>query len=663
MTPLGRKRGRAGIGLLACLFLIAVSAGIAAGQGNPPRRVTLLFTHDLHSHFLPDRVPVPGGGAEERGGYARLATLIDRERAKAPAGSLLVDAGDINMGTLFHTLFREEAAELRLMGEMGYDAATFGNHDYDFHPEGLASMLRAARAKGKRLPLLVASNVVFTQNDPRDAALQAAFREHPVTEYAVLERNGLRIGLFGIMGKDAADDTPFAAPVSFADPVERSKKMAEILRNREKADLVVCLSHTGTHPVHSRSEDEILAQEVPDIDVIISGHTHTVLPSPIVVGKTVIVSCGCFGAYLGVLELEVAGAGRSRAASYRLEPVASGMADHPRIAAAIAGFRKELEKRYLPPFGYRYDQVIAESSMNLPSPAFNQTLREETGLGNLIVDAFRFAVRQAEGKNYRHVHLAAQPDGTIRDTLLQGKIAVPDLFKVLSLGLGMDGQAGYPLVTFTVTGKELRSLLEVQTSVAPFKRDAYLQLSGIKLTFNPRRIPFDRVLSVFVEEEDGQYRPLSPDNTYRVCVNAYTARMFGYVSRVSHGLISVVPKNDAGQAIADWKEARVDADAVTDGAQDLKEWVALALYLQSLPDRDGNGIPDIPERYRGPEGRSTALPSWNPGDLLGGAGWITYGALGAFLLLLLLLFLAGLLAVRLIRRLFRRRRATDSGKA
>lgn len=637
--------------VLAVLFCFQpIFSGNAAVQADTGGKLTILFTHDLHSHFLSDRVPKPGGGHTTQGGYARLARLIGQEREKALGRSLLVDAGDIAMGTLFHTEFREEAFELRLMGEMGYDAATLGNHDYEFLPAGLAAMLRTARSRGGRLPLLVASNVVFTQDDPRDAPLKAAFAEYPVTPYAVLERNGIRIGLFGIMGRDAAEDNPFAVPVTFVDIVERGKAVVEILRNREKVDLVVCLSHAGTKPVKSRSEDEILAEKVPGIDIVVSGHSHTVLPEPIRIGKTLIVSAGAYGAYLGVLNLDLSREAGVRVASYRLEKVSAEVTEDPGIAKQIEAFKKLIEQRYLTSSGGSHDQVIAETAFDMPSPAYRQGILMEMGLGDLITDAFRFAVRQAEGKNYRHVDVAVTADGIIRDTFLTGGITVADAFKVLSPGLGMDDRAGHPLVTFYLNGKELRRMLEVQTSIAPIKHGAQLQVSGVRFTFNPRRVPFDRVVSVAVQDEKGDFRPLQTDKLYRVCVNAYMAGMLNFVRKASYGLIQFSPKDGEGRPITDWKAVRVDADARAAGIQELKEWVALTLYLKSLPDRNGNGVPDLPEGYRNPDGRSVAVPSWNPAELLGGAGWITWTVLTVAAAVLTILALILWWIVRLVRR-------------
>jgi 5'-nucleotidase/UDP-sugar diphosphatase len=638
------------IGLAILFCLMPAFFGDAATPERKDGKMTILFTHDLHSHFLSDRVPKPGGGQAVQGGYARLARLIGQEREKVPGRSLLVDAGDIAMGTLFHTEFREEALELRLMGEMGYDAATLGNHDYEFHPAGLAAMLRTSRSRSGRLPLLVASNVMFTQDDPRDAPLKAAFTEYPVTQYAVLERNGIRIGLFGIMGREAAEDNPFAAPVTFADIMERSKVLVDLLRNKEKVDLVVCLSHAGTQPVKSRSEDEILAGKVPGIDVIISGHSHTVLPEPIRIGRTIIVSAGSYGAYLGVLNMDISREAGARVASYRLEKVSAEIAEDPGIAKKIEAFKGIVERRYLIYSGNRHDQVIAETAFDMPSPAYRQGILAETGLGDLITDAFRFAVRQAEGENYRYVHIAVTADGIIRDTFLTGGITVADAFKVLSPGLGMDDRAGHPLITFYLTGEELRRMLEVQTSIAPIKHGAQLQISGVRFTFNPNRIPFDRVVSVAVQGEGGTFQPLRHDKLYRVCANAYMAGMLNFVRRASHGLIQFTPKDDKGMPVTDWKPVRVDADAGAAGIQELKEWVALTLYLKSLPDRNGNGVPDLPERYRNPDGRNVAVPSWNPADLLRGAGWITWAVLAAAALLLVVLALIVWWIVRLARR-------------
>ncbi len=243
---------------------------------------------------------------------------------------------------------------------------------------------------------MVASNVVFSPDGKGDSDLRAAFREYPVEPYAVIERRGIRIGLFGILGKDAQTDTPFAKPVTFADPVETSKKMAALLREKEKVDLVVCLSHTGTSPVKEHSEDELLARAVPGIDVIISGHTHTILPTPIVVGKTVIVSAGSYGAYLGRLTLDYAKGSGAASAGYELIPVARDIPDDPALARRISGFKEDVDRGYLAAYGYRYDQVVAESGFDMET--LEARLRPSRGDGDRGHDHRRLPLRRTEGR-------------------------------------------------------------------------------------------------------------------------------------------------------------------------------------------------------------------------------------------------------------------------
>ena len=638
------------IGLLLLIVTGIPRADTAAGEPAAGERIVILFTHDLHSYFLPHRVAAPGGPPVERGGNAKLLTLIREARSRAGDRTLVVDAGDFSMGTLFHTAFTTEAAELRLMTAMGYDAITLGNHDFDFHPKGLAQTLRAARSAEKKLPAIVASNVVFSPDGKGDADLRGAFNEYPVTPYAVLERRGIRVGLFGILGKDAQTDTPFAKPVTFADHVETSKKMVALLREKEKVDLVICLSHTGTSPVKKHSEDENLASEVPGIDVIISGHTHTILPKPIIIGKTVIVSAGSYGAYLGRLTLNYTKGAGATPAGYELTPILRDVPDNPELARQIARFKGDVDKGYLASYNYRYDQVVAETGFDMETLEAAYRSPGETGIGDMITDAYRYAVRNVEGPRYEHIHVVVEPLGLIRDSFLKGPITVDDIFRVLSLGLGTDGMPGYPLVSSRITGKDLKDLLEVETTVAKIKNDAHLQLSGVRFSYNPHRVPFDRVTSIAVQNEAGVYEPMAPEKLYRICLNYYTAQMVEYVRTASHGLLSVQPRDRQGRPVTDMRQTIIDSDPSTPGNQEIKEWAALAAYLKSFPDTDGNGIPDIPARYRQPEGRFSAAPSWNPIRLVAGGNGITYGAIGIGILLHLVTIIPLGIAIRFIRR-------------
>jgi 2',3'-cyclic-nucleotide 2'-phosphodiesterase (5'-nucleotidase family) len=334
------------------------------------------------------------GARTESGGFARLATLIRRQRDPAPGATLVLDGGDFSMGTLFHTLFMSESAELRLLGLMGYDAATLGNHEFDFRVRGLVKSLAAAKAKGTILPGLVASNIAFEGSDETAEAGRVAFRDYPVRDYAIFERGGRRIGVFGIFGRNSADDSPFAEPAVFLDPVKEARRVVAVLKTTEKADLIVCLSHTGTTSERTRTWDILLAEDVPGIDVIVSGHTHTILDRPLTIGRTLIVSSGYNGDRLGRLELAGTGATGYRPVSYDLLPVGPDIADDPAVSEAADGFKNLIERHILARYPKGFDEVLAECAFDMETPQEVEDKSVESGLGNLVADAFREAVHK-----------------------------------------------------------------------------------------------------------------------------------------------------------------------------------------------------------------------------------------------------------------------------
>ncbi len=628
--------------LLICTLVLMVTVNVSnAAPGSDSRDLMIVFTHDLHSYFLPHKVLDQEGNQVQKGGYAKLAYLIKGEQLFQRNKTITVDAGDFSMGTLFHTSFLQEASELKLMGKMGYDVITLGNHDFDFHDDGLATMLQTAKSTNNQLPAVIASNIIFSKNDKADAKLKQVFKDYPVKEYVVIKKNGLRVGLFGIIGNDASHDTPYAKPVKFADPVDTSKQMVDILKNKEKVDLIICLSHSGTSLTPKKSEDEALARKVPEIDIIISGHTHTILPKPIIIGKTIIVSSGCYGEYLGMLKINYSKGNDIKLLSYELKSVSAGIPENKIVADEITNYKKIVDRIFLAPRRLSFDQVIAKVDFNMETLSSAYQNPREMGIGNIITDAYRAAVKKAEGKNYEYINLALQPLGLIRDSFQKGKITVGDVFQVLSLGLGNDGVAGYPLVAFYISGKEMKDVLEVHASVAPLsKEDAYLQVSGVKFTYNPYRVMLDRVTSVSVQDEKGNYKPLDHSKLYRICANIYAADMIKYVSDISYGLLSIKPKDKNGRPLPDLKSAIIYADKNSSNPKQIKEWEALVQYLRSFADADRKGIQNIPDRYKGQEGRYQAEPSLNPIKIIENGNAITYGGLIiGFIFLCTLVFL------------------------
>lgn len=484
------KRTRMLCMVMAVMLLCAALPALAAEQA---RQITVLFTHDMHSHLL----PAADESGSSYGGYARLKTVIDEQKALYP-DALLVDGGDFSMGSLFQTVFATDAVELRIMGTMGYDATTFGNHEYDYRNTGLAQMLQAAVASGETLPRILEANYLPPAEgeegyDEAAAAVWEAFTAYGVEmEYAVIQRGGVNFALFGVMGVDSDDCAPMSGMI-FSDAAEAAQRIVDRI-SAEVAEprVVVCLSHSGTHTNAGKSEDEQLAKAVDGIDVIVSAHTHTKLDTPIVVNDTYIVSAQEYGKYLGVLRLEETAEGWSLL-DYELIPIDASVAEDQQIAARITEYAGLVSENYLSLFdGLAFDTVLAQNPYALESLS-ELNVHQEAALGNLIADAYKWAVESDEAWDGVPVDFALTANGVIRESLPTGDVTVENVFNALSLGIGADGVPGYPLVSVYITGKDLKNAFEVDASVTGIMPAAQLYFAGMTFTYNPNRMLFNKV--------------------------------------------------------------------------------------------------------------------------------------------------------------------------
>ena len=225
----------------AVVLVIAATMCITASAQNTTKDVTILFTHDLHSHFLPS---VDENG-NEYGGYARLMTVINQQKEKYP-DAILVDGGDFAMGSLFQTAYTTHALELRMMGAMGYDVTTLGNHEFDYLPTGLSHMLNIAKSSGDPVPQIVISNYLppleGEENYNSDADMMWFAMEHyGVKGYTIIERGGVYYAVFGIFGYDADDCAPNSGMI-MEDPAAVSQAVVD-------EAVAYCLNTYGTGPV------------------------------------------------------------------------------------------------------------------------------------------------------------------------------------------------------------------------------------------------------------------------------------------------------------------------------------------------------------------------------------------------------------------------------
>ena len=636
------------LALAGVLLLVAVPCAwpVCAQDAAPGTTVDIVVTHDTHSQ-LHTCTTMVDGLETELGGFARMNTLIEAQRAQNP-DTLVIDGGDFSMGTLIQTVFETQAAELRMLGYLGCDVTTLGNHEFDYRSKGLANMLTSAQASGDAVPAMVVCNVDWDTMEAEGLTegqqrLKDAFTAYGVSDYTVLEKGDVDIAVVGVFGKDALACAP-TCELKFEDPIEAVKQTVADIKANEDVDMIVCVSHSGTWEDESKSEDELLAKAVPDLDLILSGHTHTEIEKPIQHGSTYVVSCGEYGKNLGELTLTQQADGRWAMSAYELIPITSDIAVHTATQQTIDSFMDTVDTDYLARFGYTKDQVLAENDIVFSTQKDLENIHEEHNLGDIIADAYVYAVENAADYDGVPVDLAVVPSGTVRDTYARGDITVEQVFNSFSLGIGADGVPGYPLISVYLTGREIRTAAEIDASVSDFMTTARLYCSGLNFTYNPHRLLLNKVTDVCLED-DGQRVALEDDKLYRIVADLYSGQMLSAVTDMSYGILSIVPKYADGTPITDFEDV-----IITENGRELKAWDSIARYMASFADTDGDGIANVPAYYSTTHGRKLVDTSRSPLALLKDPNKFTAVYAGLLAAAVLLIVLVVLLIRKLVKK-------------
>ena len=635
--------------VLTIAMLMPLAQAVTVKAADDTKQIDVLFTHDTHSH-LDSFSTIVNGEQKEVGGFAKIKTLINEKKKEDP-DTLILDGGDFSMGTLIQTVYDTEAAELRMLGYLGYDVTTFGNHEFDYRSQGLASMLKAAKSSGETLPEIVVCNVDWDSmekaglNDGQKQ-IQSAFETYGVKDYVMVQKGDVKIAVVGVFGKDALECAQ-TCELSFKDPVEAVKKTVEEIKKNEEADIIACVSHGGTWEDESKSEDELLAKAVPDLDLIISGHTHSELQEAIQHGNTYIVSCGEYGRNLGSLSMTQNFDGRWNLSAYELIPVSEDVKADKATQERIDALMDTVDTNYLADFGYTRKEVLAQNDVEFNSLEEMGTEHKELNLGDIMADAYVYAVENSEYYDGDPVDVAVVPSGTVRDTYTKGDITVEDVYNSFSLGIGKDGVAGYPLINAYLTGKELKLVAEVDASISDFMTTARLYCSGLNFTYNPHRMILNKVTDCYLTRADGERTEIEDDKLYHVVTDLYTGQMLGSVMKMSYGLLSLEPKDKDGNPIENLED-----HAVMEGDKELKAWDAIARYMQSFDDADGDGIANVSEYYATTHDRKVVDDSKNILDLVKKPNKFTAIIVCIGLIIIIII----VLVVSLIRKIVRKSR-------
>ncbi|MER3451572.1 MAG: multifunctional 2',3'-cyclic-nucleotide 2'-phosphodiesterase/5'-nucleotidase/3'-nucleotidase [Thermus sp.] len=476
-----------------------LKGGLAVGMGllgfsraQGAFTLTLVHTNDTHAHLEPVELTLSGKRTRV-GGVAQRIALFDRLRAKAK-NPLFLDAGDVFQGTLYFNQYRG-LADRYFMHRALYRVMALGNHEFDLGPRPLSEFLQGARFK------VVSANTDVSQ----EPALKGLVLPH-----TVLWVGGEKVGVIGLTTPDTAIIANPGPTVRFLDPYEAAQKAVYELLARGIRKILV-LSHMGY------GEDLKLARRLVGVQVIVGGHSHTLLgsfphkelspvgPYPTVVknpeGKDVLVlQAWEWGKVVGVLEVQFSPLGEVLA--YKGEALLMTPEVAPEDALA-----KEALKTLALPVQALFQQVIARAKVDLVGERAI-VRRRESNLGNLIADGMVWKTKPAG------VQIALQNGGGIRASIPAGPITIGKVYEVLPFG--------NTLVVMDLKGREILAALENGVSQWEQGAGRFLQVSGLRYAFDLAKPAGSRVVRVEVKGEKG-FGPLDLEATYRVVVNSFIA--------------------------------------------------------------------------------------------------------------------------------------------
>lgn len=422
-----------------------------------PVNLTILHTNDTHDRLK----PFDTAEQNDLAGIARRATLISELKQKSP-NTLVLDAGDTFQGTPLFNFF-SGAADYEAFDQAGYDATTVGNHDLDL---GLPNLVK--QAQGRKFAL-ISSNLL----DP-------ATRKPIFMPFKFFERRGLKVAVFGVIGDQAYNAVAAVrrAGTTIVSPPAMTQKLVDELR--PQADLVVMLSHCGLN------EDLDLAKKVKGIDVIVGGHSHTLVPRPIEVmndtWRTLVVQDYMWGEYLGKLDLTVDDR-KVTAFNGELIQVKSSIKPDPRVAATVAHYDQQIAKAMA--------KVIGQSPTGLSTALKRE---RDCELGNWVTDV----VKARTG-----VEIGAINQGAMRAPLLPGPITLERVYSIFPFDEG--------LVIGQVSGQLLKEILDHAARTPG--RSGMMQYSGVTFGVVDGKVRDPRV--------NGE--PLDLNRTYSIATIEYVA--------------------------------------------------------------------------------------------------------------------------------------------
>ena len=479
-TGITTNRGTIMKRFLTATAALALTSGMAAAEYN----LTILHTNDFHARFEPISKYDGPCGAEDNtagecfGGSGRLMTAITEARERA-GNSILVDGGDQFQGTLFYTQYKGALAA-EMMNQMGYDAMTVGNHEFDDGPEVLRGFMDALE-----FPVLMSNADVSGEPLLADKLAKST----------VIQKGGEQIGLIGLTPQDTHELASPGDNITFSDPVAAVQGEVDLLIARGVNKIIV-LSHSGY------GVDQKVAAETTGVDVIVGGHTNTLLsntneraegPYPTMVGETAIVQAYAYGKFLGELNVTFDDEGNiTKAEGEPLIMDAAVTEDQPTVDR-IAEAAKPLEEIR--------NRVVADTAEAIDGER-GSCRAQECSMGNLVADAMLDRVKD------QGIDVAIANSGGLRASIDAGEVTMGEVLTVLPFQ--------NTLSTFQVTGAQLVEALENGVSQHEEGAGRFPQVAGMSFAFDPKAEAGSRISDVMVAGA-----PIDLEKTYGAVSNNY----------------------------------------------------------------------------------------------------------------------------------------------
>jgi 2',3'-cyclic-nucleotide 2'-phosphodiesterase (5'-nucleotidase family) len=459
--------------------------------------LTILHFNDTHSCLAP-LAPRDQSLEGTIGGIARAATFIGMTKMSDP-NVITLHAGDFSIGDFFYNVFYG-VPELQIYSSLGVDALTLGNHEFDLGPSTLYSAISYAFLSGGQFPIL-SSNLILP-----DASVQPLSQY--VTPYTVKEIGGLKVGIFGLTTPETNLLSRPAPAILDDDITGVAFEMVETLQNLN-CDVIIMLSHLGYE------YDEVIAQNIPGINVIVGGHDHLILQNPVSItnpsGKTTwIVQAGSYFQYIGKMQLGV-NQGNVSLLNYNLVPMNTSIPEESTIKGIVEGLIQQIEEIY----GPVYTQQIgtAPTYMEEEATDLTKTGNHDTPLGNFITDAFRWKTG---------TDIAIEPGGSIALPIQRGPVVGADLFRAVGYGYNTDNGLGFRIVKFNVTGEALLDALKYILSSYISNDEFFIQVSGMDYKY--KITGSSVIVSADVGVGDNKSE-INPSATYSVSTNEFVPMM------------------------------------------------------------------------------------------------------------------------------------------